>query len=128
MTEVFKKLNYKAHKRVLVYAAPASFEPELAAMSEAEIHRKPKPGSRYDFVLSFTPMKTDLVKAAKLLTPFTEYDAVVWFAYPKQSSKAFTSDLSRELCWEALIPFGLQPVWQIAIDDDWSALRFKSAT
>jgi hypothetical protein len=43
----------------------------------------------------------------------------------KQTSKIYSSDLNRDSCASALAALGLQPVRQIAIDDDWSALRFK---
>jgi len=70
-------------------------------------------------------MKADLLKAANVLLPSVEEDAVLWFAYPKQTSKTYSSDLNRDSCWQALEPLALQPNRQIAIDDDWSALRFK---
>ena len=126
MTAVFKKLNWKSQDPILVLAAPVSFEEELRAMTAAaNIHRAPQPGTRYGFALAFAPMKADLVKAAKSVLRASEDGAVVWFAYPKQTSKRYTSDLNRDVCWEALEPLGLQAVRQIAIDDDWSALRFK---
>lgn len=127
MTETFRKLNYKAQRPVLILNAPESFGPELAAMNEAEIHEKPKKGQTYGFALAFAVMKSDLIKAASDVKPFVGAETVLWFAYPKQTSKAFRSDLNRELCLAALSPFGLQPVRQIAIDDDWSALRYKRA-
>lgn len=52
---------------------------------------------------------------------------MLWFACPKQTSRKYTSDLNRDLCAAALKSLNLQPVRQIAIDDDWSALRFKAA-
>ena len=126
MTAVFKKLNYKDQDPILVLTAPATFEGELGAMtSNAKVHHAAQPGTRYGFVLAFAPMKADLLKAAKGVLRAIEDGAVVWFAYPKQTSKSYTSDLNRDLCWEALKPLGLQPVRQVAIDDDWSALRFK---
>ena len=125
MTETFKKLNYKAQNPILVYKAPDSFGPELAALKEADTHTKPKNGLSYTFVLAFAVMRADLVKAAKDLKPFMGHDAVLWFAYPKKTSKAFKSDLNRDLCWAALSPLGFQAVRQIAIDEDWSALRYK---
>ncbi len=127
MTETFKKLNYKAQKPILVFNAPASFAGEIGAMREAEVHTTPKKGLTYGFALAFAVMKKDLVKAAKDLKPFVEAETVLWFAYPKQTSRAFASDLNRDSCWAALALFGLQPVRQIAIDEDWSALRFKRA-
>jgi hypothetical protein len=70
-------------------------------------------------------MKADLLKAARSALRAIERGAVLWFAYPKQTSKRYTSDLNREVCWEVLKTVSLRPVRQIAIDDDWSALRFK---
>ena len=126
MTDVFKKLNFKGQDPVLVLAAPEAFEKELKAMSgEAAVHRGPKPGTRYGFILAFAPMKADLLKAAAGILRVLGEDAVLWFAYPKQTSKRYSSDLNRDLCAAALKPLGLRPVRQIAIDDDWSALRFK---
>jgi len=125
MTETFKKLNYKEQDPILIYNAPDSFGPELAAMKEVGIHAKPKKGLAYTFALAFAAMKADLLKAAKELKPSVAPDAVLWFAYPKQTSKAFKSDLNRDLCAAALSQLGFQPVRQIAIDDDWSALRYK---
>ena len=49
---------------------------------------------------------------------------ILWVAYPKLASK-LASDLSRDII-HALAPrHGLDTVSQIAIDDDWSALRLK---
>jgi hypothetical protein len=127
MTPVFKKLNYTTQTPILIYAAPKSFQPEIQAMeAETTVHGKPRAGQLYGFVLAFAPMRADLVKAARLVAPVVQKKGVLWFAYPKQSSKTYTSDLNRDMCWEALAPLGLQPVRQIAIDDDWSALRFKT--
>jgi len=50
---------------------------------------------------------------------------LIWVAYPKKSSKKYKSDLSRDDFWDALKDLGLEPVRQIALDEDWSALRFK---
>ncbi len=128
MTEIFRKLNYKAQKPILVFKAPKSFGAELDAMKEAGVHRTPKRGLTYGFALAFAEMKADLVAAARELTPYVDAETVLWFAYPKQTSKTYHSDLNRDICWAALSPLGLQPVRQIAIDDDWSAMRYKPAT
>lgn len=126
MTDVFKKLNFKGQDPILVLAAPGAFEDERDAMAgETAVHRAPKPGASYGFVLAFAPMKADLLSEAKAVLRAAARDAVLWFAYPKQTSKRYTSDINRDLCAAALKPLGLQPVRQIAIDDDWSALRFK---
>ena len=126
MTDIFRKLNYKNQDPILVLSSPRSFQGELREMAKlTAIHTAPKKGTRYGFALAFAPMKADLLKAANALLPSVEEDGVLWFAYPKQTSKTYSSDLNRDSCWEALEPLALQPNRQIAIDDDWSALRFK---
>jgi hypothetical protein len=50
--------------------------------------------------------------------------AVLWIAYPKLSG-AIASDLTRDRGWEALAAADFLAVRQIALDDDWSALRFR---
>jgi hypothetical protein len=46
---------------------------------------------------------------------------VLWIAYPK----AGRSDLKRDTLWPMLRPYGMRPISQVAIDDIWSALRFR---
>ncbi|WP_294358272.1 hypothetical protein [uncultured Sphingomonas sp.] len=44
--------------------------------------------------------------------------------YSKRSG-AHASDLSRDMGWEMLAAADFLPVTQVALDDDWSALRFR---
>jgi hypothetical protein len=55
----------------------------------------------------------------------TPGDAIVWFAYPKGTSKKYTCDFNRDTGWDALQAEGFDTVRAIAIDDDWTALRFR---
>lgn len=48
----------------------------------------------------------------------------LWFAYPKRSG-AHPSDISRDTGWEPLAAADFLAVNQVALDDDWSALRFR---
>jgi len=50
--------------------------------------------------------------------------AALWFAYPKKSGSIRT-DISRDHGWEPLAMRDMLPVTQVAIDADWSALRFR---
>ena len=51
----------------------------------------------------------------------------LWFAYPKRSG-AHASDISRDHGWNALAEADFLAVTQIALDEDWSALRFRPRT
>jgi len=52
-------------------------------------------------------------------------DGVVWFACPKASSKRYRCDFIRDTGWQVIGDLGFEGVRQVAIDDDWSALRFR---
>ncbi len=51
----------------------------------------------------------------------------MWIAYPKGTSKRYACEFNRDTGWRALGRLGFEPVRQIAIDEDWSALRFRRA-
>lgn len=46
---------------------------------------------------------------------------VLWVAYPK----ANRTDINRDTLWPVLAEYGLRPIGQVAIDEVWSALRFR---
>jgi hypothetical protein len=46
---------------------------------------------------------------------------IFWVAYPK----ANRVDLNRDSLWPILGEHGMRPISQVAIDDVWSALRFR---
>ena len=48
--------------------------------------------------------------------------ASVWIAYPK----ANRTDITRDTIWPILGDYGLRPNGQVAIDETWSALRFRA--
>ncbi len=47
--------------------------------------------------------------------------ATLWVAYPKGNR----SDINRDSVWPMLADYGLRPVAQVALDEVWSALRFR---
>lgn len=49
---------------------------------------------------------------------------MIWVAYPNGSSRVKT-DINRDILWEMLKIQNIRPVSQIALDDTWSALRFR---
>ncbi len=49
----------------------------------------------------------------------------MWIAYPKGSSKRYKCEFNRDSGWTVLGSAGFEPVRQVAIDEDWSALRFR---
>lgn len=125
MPTVFDKLNLKDHKRVLVLHAPDTFEAEIANLSEVDVLTRLEPGVKAPFVLVFCTKKAQVDSLAGPVASAAEGDSIVWFAYPKGSSKRYKCDFNRDNGWTALGEQGFEPVRQVAIDEDWSALRFR---
>jgi hypothetical protein len=78
-----------------------------------------------EFSLAFVTKQKDVDTVAIAVGRRAQGDAVVWFAYPKGSSKRYTCEINRDTGWAELGKAGFEPVRMVAIDEDWSAVRFR---
>ena len=125
MAGIFEKLNLKDEQTIVVLNAPTSFEPELARLAALHLHRHLGSVQVTGFLLAFVTRKAEVEALARQVAERAPGDAVVWFAYPKGTSKKYTCDFNRDTGWAALKSFGFDTVRAVAIDEDWSALRFR---
>jgi hypothetical protein len=125
MPSTFQKLNPKDHNPILVLNSPESFEPELAALKNITVLRDIKGLDEISFSLAFVTKGKEVDTVAKAIAKRAKGDAVVWFAYPKGSSKKYKSEINRDTGWQVLGTLGFEPVRMVAIDEDWSAARFR---
>ena len=125
MPSVFEKMNLKQQREILVVNAPASFETELAALTGVTVLRQAKAAKAIHFALAFATQQAEVDALSHALTAKAEGDALLWFAYPKGASKRYRCDFNRDTGWNTLRGAGFDTVRQIAIDEDWSALRFR---
>jgi hypothetical protein len=125
MPKIFEKLNLKDQREILVLDAPESFVPELAALREVTIHRTLRAGADLRFLLAFVTRKREVDDLAPRVAKLANGDAIVWFAYPKGTSKKYQCDFNRDNGWDAIKALGWDTVRAVAIDEDWSALRFR---
>jgi hypothetical protein len=125
MSPTFHKLNLKDQKQIVVVNAPESFEPELAGLQGVKVLRQPKDLKEIEFFLAFVTTQNEIDTLSNMVGARAKGDAVVWFAYPKGSSKRYQSEIKRDAGWHALGKAGFEGVRQVAIDEDWSALRFR---
>jgi hypothetical protein len=125
MTSVFQKLNLKAQTEIVLFNAPTSFEPELAKLQSVKIIRNPKKPASVQFALGFTQQQAELDRLSRLLAAHSSGDVVLWFAYPKGTSKRLVCEFNRDNGWHVIRKAGFDSVRQVAIDEDWSALRFR---
>jgi len=124
-SNVFKKLGVKANQRMLILNLPEGYQyalgtlpPGVSVLNEAD------GTATFDCVQVFVHSRADVQKYAKTATSALKPGGMLWFSYPKKSSKIKT-DISRDDGWDGLNALGLQGVSLISVDDTWSAMRFR---
>jgi hypothetical protein len=125
MATLFEKLNLKDHQEILVLHAPASFEQELARLPVLTIHLHFESVAEIRFSLVFVTSQREVDALAPTIAARAKGDATVWFAYPKGTSKKYKCDFNRDTGWDKLKAAGFNTVRAVAIDEDWTALRFR---
>lgn len=125
MSTIFTKLNRKQPGEILVINAPASFESEVAALENVPVRRSVAETTAITFALAFVTKQDEVNRLASAIAAKTQGDALIWFAYPKGTSKKYKCEFNRDTGWAALGQAGFEPVRMVAIDEDWSALRFR---
>lgn len=125
MANLFEKLNLGSRQEIVVLDAPESFQPELAKLPVMTIHHHLESVAEGDFWLAFVTRKSEVDKLAPQIAKRAKGDAIVWFAYPKGTSKRYTCDFNRDTGWDVLKKAGFDTVRSVAIDADWTALRFR---
>lgn len=123
MDPLFAKLNLGNATVIHVLDAPESFEGALGALTGVEVLRTVSGSVR--FAVAFVRTLAGVEQAAGQLTAAAAPDAMLWMVYPKGSSKRYTCEFNRDTGWARLGQAGYEPVRQVAIDEDWSALRFR---
>jgi hypothetical protein len=127
MSDVFRKLNLKDQREIVVLNAPASFEPELQTLKDVTISRSVDGPQAISFSLAFVITQSEVDRLATAVAAKASGDSIVWFAYPKGSSRNYQSEINRDSGWKVLGECGFEPVRMVAIDADWSAVRFRRA-
>jgi hypothetical protein len=111
---VAERLQVKGERRLTVIGASTAVDRKIG------VEKQRCDISRADVVLLFAADRAHFDATLPRLLKKVSKGAIIWIAYPKLTSKLAT-DLSRDLIHAS----GLNTVSQIAIDDDWSAMRVK---
>lgn len=106
MTPPFKKLNLKDQTELVILNAPEGFDEELGLLENITILHSHKAAQKIPLVLIFATKQSQVDKAAKAIVPKLAGDAVVWFAYPKGTSKKYKCEFNRDSGWAVLGEMG----------------------
>ncbi|NOU19285.1 MAG: hypothetical protein HOO91_17140 [Bacteroidales bacterium] len=119
MQDIIHKLKFKGAG--IVINAPENLEKEFVKLGfKTTLNIK----SLNSNTLVFINNKKEFLDFLKEQLKFIELDSVLWFAYPKGTSKIKT-DINRDSIRVTAEEFCITTVAAISIDDTWSALRFR---
>lgn len=126
MDNVFKKMNFKSSTSVVVINAPLSFNANMDTMKDlTDFCTDFSAIEKTNFIIAFCTKQSEVDAVSIQSAEKLEGDGLLWFAYPKGTSKKFKCDFNRDTGWAVLGEQGFEPVRMVAIDEDWSALRFR---
>jgi hypothetical protein len=116
---IIKKCKFK--DKGIVLKAPAAIQKEFVKLGfKTSFGKQAKSQNTLVFINNNKEYVDFLKNDLKNIEP----DSVLWFAYPKGSSKIKT-DINRDTIRITGEEFGITTVTAISIDDTWSALRFR---
>ena len=119
MVDVIKKLKFKDSG--VIINAPSVIEKEFKKSEFKTAFDKKKKSAN---TIIFINNSKEFVSHLKNDLGNIEADSVLWFAYPKGTSKIKT-DINRDIIRATAEEYGITTVAAISIDDTWSALRFR---
>jgi hypothetical protein len=113
--DVTAKLQIKPGQRVAVLGAAGDMPSVVAPGANPAAE-----SGGADAVIAFARNRAELASVAA-----ARQDRLAWIAYPKAGKLG--TDLNRDILAALLTAEGIQPVRQVAVDETWSALRFRPA-
>jgi hypothetical protein len=124
-TPVARKLGMNPGMRALIIAPPPGYLKLLTPAPDG-LTVSSRADGMYPFVQIFATRLPEIRAFARKLPKHAAPNALVWISYPKKTSKV-EGELSRDVIREAMNGTGWRAVSIVAIDEIWSALRFRPA-
>jgi len=126
MHPIFTKLNYKTQPEIAVVNAPEEFGAVVDSMRPlTTIVTDLDQIQQGQFIIAFVKTQQEVDAISTTAAQKLQGDGILWLAYPKGSSKKYRCDFNRDTDWAVLGQLGFESVRMVAIDDDWSAIRFR---
>jgi hypothetical protein len=108
------KLNLKPGMKLRIVGKPAGVSlPGVTGRASANA----------EAVIVFAKALAEVDSRAGPALDAAREDRIAWVAYPKAGK--LDTDLNRDVLWRHLLGKGIQGVRQVALDEVWSAMRFR---
>ncbi|WEJ56838.1 hypothetical protein [Devosia sp. FJ2-5-3] len=120
-TELLHKLQIASGTKLWLINVPQTIAEELSAGAEVELVHG---DSYYDGVIACFSSAAEVEAMTPRILKELPPDGLLWVAYRKGETGR-SIGLTRDRGWEALAAAGYRPVRQVALDAEWSALRFR---
>ncbi|MCL2472031.1 MAG: hypothetical protein FWF25_09905 [Propionibacteriaceae bacterium] len=113
---MFRRMRVRPGSRVRVLGAPGPY-PESDDIQQVD-------QGEAEVVHLFIDSRDQCVARFPEAVAACAPGGVIWVSYPKSKGKK-TYDINRDSLWAVLLDAGHHPVSQVALDDQWSAVRVK---
>jgi len=123
MNLLAKKLQIKPGKHWLLFNAPSNYLTLLEPLPDGATVSYEAKGN-FDGAQVFVKNSHELAENLKVVMPVLRPDTILWIIYPKKSS-GIESDLEMMKSWDEMGKYGYGGVAAAAVDDTWTALRFR---
>jgi hypothetical protein len=108
------KLNLKPGMKLRIVGKPADVS--LAGVTATG-------SAKAEAIIVFARTLAEVESRAGPAVDAAKDDRIAWLAYPKAGK--LDTDLNRDILWRHMLAKGIQGVRQIALDEVWSAMRFR---
>jgi len=113
---MFKKMKAKPSCVATAINAPSNY-PKVNEFNWVD-------GGSADLVHVFVDSRDQFLMLFPQAEAAFREDGLLWISYPKSTRKK-AYDINRDSLWGLLTAVGFHPVSQVALDEEWSALRAK---
>jgi hypothetical protein len=122
-TTLVEKLQLKPGMKLRLLNAPPGYTEKLEKALKG-ISILSQADGDVPAVLLFVTTLAEAGHLAPGAVQMVKEDGLVWVAYPKGGSGVKT-DVNRDKLWPVVESLGWRPVRMVAIDEGWSAMRFR---
>ncbi|PZX55543.1 hypothetical protein [Algoriphagus chordae] len=122
MDPILKKMTWKEGMNIQIWNAPPELKELISSWKKNGLIN---PEAKPDFMFAFVQTEDEVKQYFSEMQKLAPKDQQIWMAYPKGSSKRYKAKINRDSGWAYLGEFDYEGVRQIAINEDWSALRFR---